>query len=83
MLIKAAYGKHMLKIYRITDRILTRIANKPKLLECYDCEKEFDVGSVVVSTTYGNSCKLRCPGCAVKYGIVARKEIAEISVAHA
>ncbi len=68
----------MLKVYRITSRILTRISKNPKLLECYDCEREFDEGSIVVSTTYGNSCKFRCPKCAVKYGVVERKEITEV-----
>lgn len=69
----------MQKVYRLTSRILTRISDNPKLLECYDCEKEFDEGSIVVSTTYGNSCKFRCSQCAVKYGIVTGKEITEVS----
>jgi len=65
----------MLRVYRITQRIFTKIANNPKLLQCYDCEKEFDVGSLVVSVTYSNRCKLRCSDCAVRYGIVAKKDI--------
>jgi hypothetical protein len=68
----------MLKVYTITKRILTNISKKQKLLQCYDCTKRFDLGSLVVSTTYGNSCKLRCTKCAVKYGIVTRKKITEI-----
>jgi hypothetical protein len=69
----------MLKVYRLTSRILTRISNNsPKLQECYDCEKKFDEGNIVVSTTYGNSCKFRCPNCAVKYGVVEKEEIVEV-----
>gem|GEM_PF-5047510 len=65
----------MLKVYTITQRIFTKISNNPKLLQCYDCEKDFDVGSLVVSVTYSNRCKLRCSDCAVRYGIVTKKEI--------
>ena len=67
----------MLKVYTITPRIFTKISNNPKLLQCYDCEKDFDVGSLVVSVTYSNRCKLRCSDCAVRYGIVTKKEIAK------
>jgi len=67
----------MLKVYTITQRIFTKISNNPKLLQCYDCEKDFDVGSLVVSVTYSNRCKLRCSDCAVRYGIVTKKEIAK------
>jgi len=68
------YGEHMLKVYRITRRIYTRISKKLKLLQCYDCAKRFGVGSLVVSITYSNSCKLRCSSCAVRYGIVPKEE---------
>ena len=69
------YGERMLKVYRMTRRIFTRFSKKPKLLQCYDCEEKFDVGSFVVSVTYSNSCKLRCPDCAKKYGVMSKEEI--------
>ena len=69
----------MLRVYTLTDRMFTRLSRKPKLLKCYDCGQRFGLESLVVSTTYGNSCKLRCPKCAVKYGVVSRKEVSEVS----
>jgi len=64
----------MLKVYRITKRIFTRFSRNPRLLKCYDCAEEFSVGSLVVSITYSNSCKLRCSNCATRYGIVPKEE---------
>jgi hypothetical protein len=64
----------MLKVYRITKRIFTRFSRNPRLLKCYDCAEKFSVGSLVVSITYSNSCKLRCSNCAARYGIVPKEE---------
>jgi len=64
----------MLKVYRITKRIFTRFSRNPRLLQCYDCAEKFSIGSLVVSITYSNSCKLRCSNCAARYGIVPKEE---------
>ena len=75
----STYGERMLRVYRMTRRIFTRFSKKPKLLRCYDCEEKFDVGSFVVSVTYSNSCKLRCPDCAKKYGVMPKEEILSLT----